>query len=78
MARKLVFLLSLVLILVAPISMGLAQPSGLPVDIPRNQVFVADQIFRYDNVDNFNMWVNGPAPADTSRSDDGYAVVFRC
>ena len=60
MARKFVFLLSLVLILVAPISLGLAQPSGLPVDIPRNQVFVADQIFRYDQVDNFNMWINGP------------------
>ncbi len=60
MARKFVFLVSMVLLLLAPATMGLAQPSGLPVDIPRNQVFVADQIFRYDQVDNFNMWINGP------------------
>ena len=59
MLRKFVFLLSLLLILAAPVSSGFAQ-SGLPVDLPREQVFVADQIFRYDQVDNFNMWVNGP------------------
>ena len=59
MARKLVFLLLMVLVLV-PATAGLAQSSGLPVDVPRNEVFVADQIFRYDNVDNYNMWINGP------------------
>ena len=33
---------------------------GLPVDVPRNEVFVVDQIFRYNVMDNFNFWVNGP------------------
>ena len=40
-----------------------AAPSGdsqLPVDVPRNEVFVADQIFRYSVIDNYNLWVNGP------------------
>ncbi|NJN83804.1 MAG: hypothetical protein HC802_17045 [Caldilineaceae bacterium] len=40
-----------------------AAPSGdsqLPVDVPRESVFVADQIFRYSVIDNFNFWVNGP------------------
>ena len=40
-----------------------AAPSGdsqLPVDVPRNEVFVADQIFRYSVIDNYNFWVNGP------------------
>lgn len=60
MGRKIVFLLSLLLLLGAPVTASLAQPSSLPVDLPRDQVFVADQIFRYDQVDNFNMWVNGP------------------
>ena len=38
-------------------------PSGdsqLPVDVPRESVFVADQIFRYSVIDNYNFWVNGP------------------
>lgn len=34
--------------------------SGLPVDVPRDELFVADQIFRYSVFDNFNFWVNGP------------------
>lgn len=59
MARKLRFLLFALLVLsLVPTSLGRAQ-SGLPVDVPRKDVFVADQIFRYDNVDNYNMWVNG-------------------
>jgi len=40
-----------------------AAPSGdsqLPVDVPRDELFVADQIFRYSVIDNFNFWVNGP------------------
>ncbi len=34
--------------------------SQLPVDVPRESVFVADQIFRYSVIDNYNFWVNGP------------------
>ncbi|MBI1298377.1 ABC transporter substrate-binding protein [bacterium] len=40
-----------------------AAPSGdsqLPVDLPREEIFVADQIFRYSVIDNYNLWVNGP------------------
>ncbi|MCB0065188.1 MAG: ABC transporter substrate-binding protein [Caldilineaceae bacterium] len=40
-----------------------AAPAGdsqLPVDVPRDQLFVADQIFRYSVIDNYNFWVNGP------------------
>jgi peptide/nickel transport system substrate-binding protein len=40
-----------------------AAPSGdsqLPVDLPREEMFVADQIFRYSVIDNYNLWVNGP------------------
>jgi peptide/nickel transport system substrate-binding protein len=58
MARRLLFLLLLVL-LIAPTTVG-AQPGQLPVDLPREEVFVADQIFRYSVLDNFNFWVNGP------------------
>lgn len=48
---------------------GAAQPaqpavpagdSQLPVDVPRNEVFVVDQIFRYSVIENYNLWVNGP------------------
>lgn len=58
MARKFLFLLLLVL-LIAPTTVG-AQPGQLPLDLPREQVFVADQIFRYSVIDNYNFWVNGP------------------
>ena len=34
--------------------------SQLPVDLPRSEIFVADQIFRYSVIDNFNFWINGP------------------
>lgn len=37
-----------------------SEPSQLPVDVPREEVFVADQIFRYSVIDNYNFWVNGP------------------
>jgi peptide/nickel transport system substrate-binding protein len=40
-----------------------AAPTGdsqLPVDLPREEMFVADQIFRYSVIDNYNLWVNGP------------------
>jgi peptide/nickel transport system substrate-binding protein len=59
MVRKLVFLLLLVLI-VAPTAIGFAQePQGLPVDVPREQLFVLDQIFRYGNVGDYNLWAPG-------------------
>lgn len=50
----------LILLLLLPTSLGLAQPSSLPVDVPREEVFVADQIFRYSVINNYNFWVNGP------------------
>ena len=36
------------------------QKSNLPIDLPRQEVFVVDQIFRYSVVDNFNLWMPGP------------------
>ena len=42
----------------APAEQG--EMSQLPVDVPREEVFVADQIFRYSVIDNYNFWVNGP------------------
>ncbi len=59
MARKFLFILLIVLML-APATMSVAQPGQLPVDVPREEVFVADQIFRYSVIDNYNFWVNGP------------------
>lgn len=59
MARKLFFLMLLVLVL-APSSLGLAQePQGLPVDVPREEMFVVDQIFRYGVAGNYNLWIPG-------------------
>lgn len=59
MARKLVFILSLVL-LALPTFVGIAQePQGLPVDLPREELFVFDQIFRYGTVGNYNVWRTG-------------------
>ncbi len=37
-----------------------AGESQLPVSVPRNELFVADQIFRYSVIDNYNFWVVGP------------------
>ena len=59
MSRKLMFLLLLVTLGLTSVGV-VAQPSGLPVDVPREDLFVADQIFRYSVIDNFNFWVNGP------------------
>ena len=37
--------------------------SQLPVDLPRQDIFVVDQIFRYNVVENFNLWMpNIPSP----------------
>jgi len=38
---------------------------GLPVQVPRNQVYVVDQIFRYSVANNFNMFVPGGPPSPT-------------
>lgn len=59
MIRKFVFLLLLVLML-APTAIGVAQePQGLPVDVPREEMFVVDQIFRYGVAGNYNIWTTG-------------------
>lgn len=56
MSRRLLLLLLLVLI-IAPAQVSIAQePQGLPVDIPRNEMFVVDQIFRYGVAGNYNIW----------------------
>lgn len=47
------------LVVVPAASIGAQEPQGLPVDIPREQLFVADQIFRYGSPSNYNMWVPG-------------------
>lgn len=59
MARKLILLFSLVL-LALPTFVNMAQePQGLPVDLPREDMFVLDQIFRYGTVGNYNIWRTG-------------------
>ena len=63
MARKLVMFLLLVLLTV-PTLVGFAQePDGLPVDVPREDLWVFDQIFRWQTVNNFNVWrIGGSTP----------------
>ena len=63
MQRKLVLLLLLAL-LTAPTLVGFAQePDGLPVDVPREDLWVFDQIFRWQTVNNFNVWrIGGSTP----------------
>jgi peptide/nickel transport system substrate-binding protein len=39
--------------------------SQLPVSVPRNQVYVVDQIFRYSVANNFNLFVPGGPPNPT-------------
>src|ERR1044071_5583669 len=39
--------------------------SQLPVSVPRNQVYVVDQIFRYSVANNFNLFVPGGPPSPT-------------
>ncbi len=39
-----------------------AQPSGLPVDVPREELFVADQIYRFGNPGDYNLWMGGQTP----------------
>jgi len=63
MLKKLRYILFLVLVLgMLPTVAGRAQGGTLPVDVPRQDTFVADQIVRYGQPDNFNMWLGS---ADT-------------
>ena len=39
--------------------------SGLPITVPREQVYVVDQIFRYSVANNFNLFVPGGPPSPT-------------
>ncbi|MCA9891598.1 MAG: ABC transporter substrate-binding protein [Anaerolineae bacterium] len=56
MFKKLVFLFVLALFAV-PTFVSIAQePQGLPVDVPREEMFVIDQIFRYGVAGNYNIW----------------------
>lgn len=63
MLRKLV-LLALLALIALPTLVGFAQePDGLPVDIPREDLWVFDQIFRWQTVNNFNVWrIGGSTP----------------
>ena len=61
MARKLVFLLLLVMLSV-PTFVGVTQ---LPVDLPREEVFVIDVIITAPVPGNHNFWITGPHPLVT-------------
>ena len=61
MARKLVFLLLLV-VFSLPTFVGVAQ---LPVDVPREEVFVVDVIITAPAPGNHNFWIPGPHPVVT-------------
>ena len=52
------------MLLIVPTLVGFAQePDGLPVDIPREDLWVFDQIFRWQTVNNFNVWrIGGSTP----------------
>jgi hypothetical protein len=39
--------------------------SQIPVDLPRDKVFVVDQIYRYATVGNFNLWTPGAGEQPT-------------
>ncbi|MBZ0292746.1 MAG: ABC transporter substrate-binding protein [Anaerolineae bacterium] len=58
MLKKFVFLFLLLMVL-TPVSVSIAQPSGLPVDVPREDLFVVDQILRWSKPGNDNFWVTG-------------------
>ncbi|HLA45344.1 MAG TPA: ABC transporter substrate-binding protein, partial [Aggregatilineales bacterium] len=65
MSKKhlLIILFSLV-ILLGTGSVSSQGGSQLPVDVPRESVFVVDQILRYPAPLNFNLWVPGQHPAN--------------
>jgi peptide/nickel transport system substrate-binding protein len=58
-----VLLLIVLLTPVAPVKQSAAQQSQLPVDVPREEVFVVDQIYRFSGgIGNYNLWVSGDTP----------------
>lgn len=59
MVRKSLLLVVALLVLLPATFNVVAQPSGLPVTVPREELFVMDQIFRWSVIDNYNIW--GPA-----------------
>ena len=61
MARKLMFLFLLVVFSI-PTFVGVAQ---LPVDVPREEVFVVDVIITAPVPNNHNFWITGPHPLVT-------------
>ena len=50
------------LLVISFLALSIAQPSGLPVDTPREELFIADQIFRYAVTGNYNLWGSGGTP----------------
>ncbi len=62
--RKFIFVVIALLLLVPALNLT-AQPSGLPVDVPREELFVMGQIFRWSVIDNYNVW--GPASGTPHR-----------
>ena len=60
MNRKPILFVVALLVLLPTTFNVVAQPSGLPVTVPREDLFVADQIIRYSVIDNFNLWIIGP------------------
>ncbi|MDE0329218.1 MAG: hypothetical protein OXI78_09060 [Anaerolineaceae bacterium] len=58
MLRKAIFVAIALMVLVPALNVT-AQPSGLPVDVPRDELFVMDQIFRWSIIDNYNVWRPG-------------------
>lgn len=65
MVKRFLFVLLLVVLLTpaAPVRQIYAQQSQLPVDVPREEVFVVDQIYRFSGgIGNYNLWVSGDTP----------------
>ncbi len=51
-------------VMAVPLAQGFGG-SGLPISVPREQVYVVDQIFRYSVANNFNLFVAGGPPSPT-------------
>lgn len=62
MRKKVPLIIVLALLIFTQIMPIAAQPSGLPVDVPREELFIADQITRRNTPGNFNLWVPGVIP----------------
>lgn len=57
------FLVSLFVVLLGNVLIGESVFAQLPVNIPRNETLILDQIFRYGLPNNFNLWnVNAATP----------------